>query len=216
MASREERAKLRAQHQEKMNQMAKQPENHATFNSEIPTPEIEIKVEKKPAPEEKKVEKKPETKKVETRTTSKKSASTVEEKAKKKAEIKKTREEWYASKVKALEEYNDDKKSVKVIGKQEDITFWLKQSRKKGIAQQDYLSLIMLETIEAVKKGELTDESEEVLEYQKVLRDMGTPVNSRMSIKLLDEVKDAAAELCMKQTGFYAYSLKRARLQAEK
>ncbi len=216
MASREERAKLRAQHQAKLDQMAKQPENHATFDTEIPTPKVDtITV----LPEEPKVEKAdtPTKPKVETKVTNKKKTETVDQKAKKKAEIKKTREEWYASKVKALENYkDDDKRSVKIIGKHEDITFWLKQSRKKGIAQQDYLALILLETIEAVRNGEINDESEEVLEYQKVLRDMDTPVNSRLPYTLVEEIKDAASELCMKQTGFYAYSLKRARLAEEK
>ncbi len=216
MASREERAKLRAQHQAKLDQMAKQPENHATFNTEIPTPKTDIIVEEKKAAPKKERAAAPVKPKVETKVTNKKKTPTAEEKAKKKAELKQTREDWYASKVKALEKYqDDDKKCVKVIGKQEDINFWIKQSRKKGLAQQDNLALILLETIEAVKKGELTDESEEVLEYQKVLRDMGTPINSRIPESLLEEVKDAAAELCMRQTGFFAYALKRAKHKAE-
>lgn len=230
MASREDRAKLRAAHEQKLKQMAAQPVNHATFDEPIPTPKaveapekaeikVEAKVEEVKAPEVKapvKPAKKEAPKKIETvvETVINQSKSTpvASDTANIVAESKKKREELKNDKVKALAKYNDGKKTVKIVATEENIRYWIKQSRKNGIPQQDFAALIFLDTIEAVKNGQITDESEEVQEYQKVLHNMGTPVNAQISISLVDEIKDAAAELCMKQSGFFAYSLNRARL----
>ncbi len=220
MASREERAKLRAQHEEKLKSMAKQPDNHATFDSEIPQPSINVITEEiksdnvnatasipaEPAIEEL-VESNINHAAKKTKTVTKTNKDTL------KKEIKARKEDWNKSKVKAIANYTGDKKSVKIVAKPDDIKFWIKQSRRNGISQQDYLALLLLDTCKEVQNGKITDESPEVQEYQRVLRDMDTPVTAHLPEDLLNEIKDAAAELCMKQSGFYAFSLNRGRLK---
>ena len=224
MASREERAKLRAAHAQKMASKGEQPTNHATFDTEIPEPVVTPVINTIEPPTISLAEDKLDTNQNNAdHTTPQKTESqkqtrpqkTKEEKQLLKDDIKKKREDWKAAKVKALAKYEGDKKTVKVVANEESIKYWIKQSRKNAISQQDYLALMLLDTIDLVKKGKLTDESEEVLEYQKVLRNMGAPVNAMLPVTLIDEVKDAAAELCMKQSGFFAFTLNKAREDAQ-
>ncbi len=226
MASREERAKLRAAHANKMQEMGTQPTNHATFDAEIPTPKTETSKEmaqqsevlsnkdnKKDTPINKAIVDESSHKKVETAanvikmpksTSDEANSNRINSIAKSKSQIKE-------EKVKVLEKYSGPKKTVKIVAKEEDMKYWIKQSRKNSIPQQDYLALILLDTIERVKKGQVNDESEEVLEYQRVLHNMAAPINAQISAELIEEVKEAAADLCMKQSGFFAYSLYKAR-----
>ncbi len=116
---------------------------------------------------------------------------------------------WIEKMRDVLELYDGDKSLVRVVGSEEDIMFWKKQSRKNGIPQQDLLAMFMLDLIKDIEDGVVTEDSEDVLPYQKALRDMATPVSAFLPKKLIEKIKASAAELCLKQTGIYAYGLMR-------
>ncbi len=246
MATREERARLRQEHAKKIAAMPEQPQNHAMFDKEVPSaklsdvPEVvpveDERIEKETLPSEKTekesskplkaedtpVEKKASKAKAEPAVTEKKSKKAAPEKKAasdkpvKAVSSKGTKESAAEEKEALMTKYVGARAPVKAIGKEEDIRFWIKQSRKTGIPQQDYLGMIFCKAMEHVKDNNITDDSEEVLPYQKALHDMAAPVNAHIPNDLLADVKDVAADLCLRQSGFCAYALHLARIEGSK